>query len=424
VGGPVAEGPSTPLASRLTRWEEEPAAAGRSPAAGRLEAPPLLDEKRRPALIALYTANLLFLAVHGAYFFLPVYLTRLGASEAAVGAVMSAMGVSNAVALAWLYFVGERFDTRRLMLAGCAASGLSCLGMLLARNLWAIAAMRMLQGAGFCLYFVSANAWIAEWCPPSERAKQIGYLGIVTLLTQSVAPAGAEILVGLTGFQTLFATTVAVVCASALVLTRVPVTRTRQQTSPTPQDAPARDWASQGLQLGAVALLAGAGYGAVLIFSPLYLQSRGIVPLSLFFTVYAVAAIVARVVGRNWASRWGNLRVAGWCFLLLSLATVLLGNSRTALAFGAASALFGFGHGLMYPAIAAHSVETVPGNSVRALTLWSGGFMIGVSLGVLLAGVVAEGSAIATAVQWAALLPLLAAIALRARLTPAIRRAS
>jgi len=363
-------------------------------------------------LIALYAANLLFLAVHGAYFFLPVYLTRLGASDAAVGAVMSAMGISNAVALAWLYFVGERFDTRRLMLVGCVASGLSCAGMLAVTSLWAIAAMRMLQGAGFCLYFVSANAWIAQWCPPAERAKQIGYLGIVTLLTQSVAPAAAELLVNLTGFPTLFAITVAVVCASALVLTKVPVSGTRASGTPARAGDGGREWLAHGLQLGAVALLAGAGYGAVLIFSPLYLQSRGILPLSLFFTVYAAAAIAIRVVGRNWAHRWGNLKVAGWCFLLLGLATVLLGVSRTALAFGAASALFGFGHGLMYPAVAAHSVEIVPGNSVRALTLWSGGFMIGVSLGVMLAGVVAEHSAIATAVQWAALLPLLASAAL------------
>jgi len=365
-------------------------------------------------LIALYTANLFFLAVHGAYFFLPVYLTRLGASEAAVGAVMAAMGISNAAALAWLYVAGERFDTRRLMVAGCVASALSCVGMLVAQDLWTIAAMRMLQGVGFCLYFVSANAWIAQWCPPTERAKQIGYLGIVTLLTQSVAPAAAELLVGLTNFHVLFAVTVAVVCASALVLTRVPVAGAGRPEPPPPREGSHSDWFPGGLQLGTVALLAGAGYGAVLIFSPLYLQARGILPLSLFFTVYAVAAIVIRIIGRNWANRWGNVRLAGWCFLLLGVATVLLGNSGTTLTFGAASALFGFGHGLMYPAVAAHSVEIVPGNSVRALTLWSGGFMIGVSLGVMLAGLVAEHSAIPTAVQWAATLPLLAAVVLRA----------
>jgi MFS family permease len=373
-------------------------------------------------LIALYAANLLFLAVHGAYFFLPVYLIRLGASEAGVGAVMSAMGISNAVALAWLYFVGERFDTRKLMLAGCLASGVSCAGMLIARDLWAIAAMRMLQGAGFCLYFVSANAWIAQWCDPADRAKQIGYLGIVTLLTQSVAPAAAELLVDLTNFRTLFGITVAIVCAAAMVLARVPVATARRPAPFSGEGDSPPGWIARGLHLGVVALLAGAGYGAVLIFSPLYLQSRGISPLSLFFTVYAAAAVLIRIVGRNWASRWGNLRLAGWCFLLLGLATVLLGSSHTALTFGGASALFGFGHGLMYPAVAAHSVGIVPGNSVRALTLWSGGFMIGVSVGVMLAGVVAESSAIATAVQWAALLPLLAALALRVPPAPAARR--
>jgi len=363
-------------------------------------------------LLPLYAANLLFLAVHGSYFFLPVYLTTLGASEAGVGAVMAAMGVSNAAALVWLYFVGERLDTRRLMLAGCVASGLHCAGMLLATGLWAIAALRTLQGVGFCLYFVSANAWVAQRWPPAERAKQIGYLGIATLLTQSVAPAGAELLSGLAGFRALFAATLVLVLAAAAAVARVPAPSAPGTTAERPGASPAPPWLASGVQLGVVALLSGAGYGAVLIFSPLYLQARGISPLSLFFTVYAAAAIAARLVGRDWAHRWGHLRLARHCFLLLALATVLLGRTTGALSFAGAATLFGVGHGLMYPAVAAYSVEALPGSSVRALTLWSGGFMVGVSLGVLLAGLIAEHSAVPTAIQCAAVLPLLAAVAL------------
>ncbi|MEW6490559.1 MAG: MFS transporter [Thermodesulfobacteriota bacterium] len=357
-------------------------------------------------MIPLYAANVLFLAVHGAYFFLPVYLTGLGASEAAVGAVMAAMGVSNAAALAGLYWVGERLDTRRLMLAGCAASGASCLGMLAVTGLGGIAALRMLQGVGFCLYFVSANAWIAQSCPPQERAKHLGYLGVVTLLTQAVAPAGAELLSTLAGFPALFAATAVLVAASAFWLTRVPPIGVPAQADSAL--VPGRGTTRAALRLGTVALLGGAGYGAVLLFSPLLLRSRGIVPLSLFFTAYALAAAGVRIVGRNWASRWGNLRLARWCFLLLGGATLLLAQSRTALSFAGASALFGVGHGLMYPAVAAHAVGALPGGSVRALTLWAGGFMIGVSLGAYLAGEVAERHTVAAAVGWAAVLPLLA----------------
>lgn len=374
-------------------------------------------------MLALYAANLLFLAVHGAYFFLPVYLTGLGASESGVGAVMSAMGVSNAAALVWLYFVGERLDTRRLMLAGCVASAVHCAGMFLATDLWAIAALRTLQGAGFCLYFVSANAWIAQRWPPAERAKQIGYLGIATLLTQSVAPAGAELLAGAAGFPALFAATFLLVLGAGAAVARVPT-----PSGPHTLAAPAADaaqppgWFATGVRLGVVALLSGAGYGAVLIFSPLYLQARGIAPLSLFFTVYAAAAILARLVGRNWAHRWGHLRLARSCFLLLAPATMLLGRSTEALSFAGAAALFGVGHGLMYPAVAAYSVEALPGSSVRALTLWSGGFMVGVSLGVLLAGVVAERTAVPTAIQCAAVLPLLAAGVLRVQVPARVGR--
>ena len=45
-----------------------------------------------------------------AYFLLPVYLTDLGATESLVGAIMSSMGVSNAITLIWIYFWGKIAD--------------------------------------------------------------------------------------------------------------------------------------------------------------------------------------------------------------------------------------------------------------------------------------------------------------------------
>ncbi|MHB8767125.1 MAG: MFS transporter, partial [Deferrisomatales bacterium] len=170
----------------------------------------------------LYAANLLFLAAYGAYLLLPVYLTGLGASESQVGSVLSATGIANALTLGWMYRGGERRGPCRLMVAGCGAFGLGSLVILASPSLWAVALGRMLHGVGFPLYFVAANAWLAQACPPAERAKQIGFLGIVTLVTQSVAPAASEALVAVAGWPALFAATLGLTAGSAAVLRRLP----------------------------------------------------------------------------------------------------------------------------------------------------------------------------------------------------------
>lgn len=364
-----------------------------------------------PPLRTLYIANLLYMCAFSAYFLLPVYLADLGATESLVGAIMSSMGVSNAVTLIWIYFWGAGSDTRRLMLVGCIATILSCAAMLITRDLFWISAIRMLQGFAFCLYFVSINTYLTQICPPSQHAKQIGFLGIITLSTQSAAPAAAEAFVAMTSFPALFGLTMVLAGGAAVALLRLPISGEKQLPASTnfPDSLVKQSWLRDGFQISAVALLGGATYGTVLIFSPLYLREQGIWPLSLFFITYAVAAVIARFVGRNWADRFGRVRVARICFIALAVATFSLGWSTQAVTFAAASALFGVGHGLMYPAVAAHSIQVIPGN-LRAMTIWAGGFIIGVSVGAAGAGVVAEYTAIGTAFQIAALLPFAACL--------------
>lgn len=211
----------------------------------------------------------------------------------------------------------------------------------------------------------------------------------------------------------LFGLTAALAAGSVVAVLLLPASKKRQphKLSDDLYGVSAPSWLEYGFHISAVALLGGAAYGTVMIFSPLYLRANGIWPLSLFFSTYAAAAIFARFVGRNWADRYGRIRLACACFMVLTIATLCLGRSAHTISFAAASALFGVGHGLMYPAVAAHSIQVIPGN-LRAMTIWAGGFIIGISAGAACAGVVAEYSDIGTAIQLAALLPFTAFVLL------------
>jgi len=92
-------------------------------------------------------------------------------------------------------------------------------------------------------------------------------------------------------------------------------------------------------------------------------------------------------------------------------------KSRNAATFGALSALFGIGHGLMCPAMAAYSIQVIPGN-LRAMTIWTGGFIIGVSIGAALGGMISEKISIGMAFMLSAVMPMIAVVALSIKKNP------
>ena len=363
-------------------------------------------------MLLLYTANLIFIFAYGAYFLLPVHLRELGATNAQIGAITAATGITNTIALVWLLISGFKSEPRRLMLLGIAAFGVGCAGMALSENLWVISAMRMFHGAGFCLYFIAANTWVSHNAPEEVLAKHLGYLGVVTLLAQSVSPPLAEAFARGFGFPALFAATLAFILLSGIFIRLLP--ETTEAVNPKP--ASLMDSKNQGigpLLLGALALLGGGLFGAVITFSPLHLMDCHIVPVSLFFIAYAVAAVAVRLVFRDFADSLGHLVTARICFLVLAASVLMMSWSKSALTFGTASAIFGMGHGLMYPSLAAYSVNAVAGGRLRGMAVWAGGFAIGVSLGAWIGGLVAEYFPIPMVFRVGAALPLLAALVIR-----------
>lgn len=358
-------------------------------------------------MLRIYLANLFYILAYGAFFLLPVHLRELGASNAAIGSITAAMGITNAAALYWLIFHGFRHDARRLMLAGCVFYAAGSLGMAVWDDFYVITAMRMLQGAGFCLYFIAANTWVSHRSPVELLARHIGYFGAVTLITQSFAPTLAEMIAAAVGYRALFAVTAFYLAVSALIIYTMEPSGGQEHVEEEVKEGSRSPMSPFNLLF--LALAGGGLFGAVVCFSPLFLQELGIVPVSLFFIVYAVAAVAVRLVFRSLADRMGHLRVARWCFFLLALSVFWMSYSRTALAFAAASCLFGCGHGLMYPSLAAYSINAVKGGRLRGMALWAGGFAVGVSVGAWVAGGIAELYPIATMFRASLVFPLIAA---------------
>jgi len=132
----------------------------------------------------------------------------------------------------------------------------------------------------------------------------------------------------------------------------------------------------------AVGVAMGIGLGLPATFLRPYAAELGIPRIGLFFLVYAVAAIITRVVTRRWAELFGPRRIIllGLAGVAGSMALFLLVRAEWQLVFPAVG--YGCSHAILFPAVvAAGSLAFPPANrglaTLLMLATWDFGQLIG-----------------------------------------------
>lgn len=323
---------------------------------------------------------------------LPRHLRALGMAEAGIGSAMGAYHLAALLAMPSVARISDRWGRRAPVLLGLLVCGVACAAMELAHSWPAFVVTRALAGVGWAGVLVGAAVYTAELAPPGRLAEALGIAGVLTLVAMAVGPSVGEMIVGRGGFAPLFVTAAALCAVGVAVSFALPVwppgvTAVAAAGPPGRSllfDAPLR-------RPLLVAFLVAAGFGAIVSFLADHTALLGIRGVAPFFNAYVVLAILARLVCGSWADRFGRLRVvipslAGQALSLAGLAA--LGASWHLVPAGA---LFGFTHGLYYPALQALFVERAPPpRRARALASFNFAFSGGIAVSALLNGVVAQ----------------------------------
>jgi MFS family permease len=100
-----------------------------------------------------------------------------------------------------------------------------------------------------------------------------------------------------------------------------------------------------------------------------YTAGLGIPRIGLFFMVYAVAAIVARIVTRRWPEHFGTrpIILLGMTGMAASVALLLLVHAEWQLVWPAIA--FGCSHAVLFPSVVAAGSATFPGRHRGLATL-------------------------------------------------------
>ena len=336
---------------------------------------------------------------------LPIYLSdQFDADKDTIGIVLSGYVIAALLMRPFSGFIVDTFDRKRVLVI-CFFFFFVCFaGYIAAGTLLMFAIVRTLHGLPFGATTV-ANSTVAIDVLPSERRNEgVGYYGLSNNLAMAIAPSAGVYLYHVSGdfvllfWIALFAAFLGMLCAMSVRLQQRPPVPGKRRLS-LDHFFLTRAW-MMAVNIGLFALCWGILSSYVAIYAKERLGITG--GTGVFFALLATGLFVSRLWGAK-SLRAGHI-TANCVFgvLVSSVGYTLFALSPGQWAYYVSALLIGLGNGRMYPAflnmfikVARHDQRGTANSSI--LTSWD----MGVGVGMLAGGVLAEYAGYAAAF-WAA----------------------
>lgn len=354
------------------------------------------------------TANFsLFFAFYVLTPLLPLYLSEhFGATKDVIGLVLSGYTITALLFRPFSGYFVDSFPRKTVLMISFAAFSIFFAGYLAASTLLLFTIVRTLHGGPFGALTVS-NATVAiDVLPSSRRTEGIGYYGMSNNLAMAIAPTiGIFVYRWTHSFELLFWIALVVACLGWLTDATVtlPAKEIQRNKSKLSLD---RFFLIRGWLLGLNMVAFGFCFGVLSNYLAIYGKEQlGITGgTGTFFMLCSIGLILSRLQGGK-ALRNGRLTFnagSGMCislvgytiFILLpTLAHIFHQPSPlfTLVGYYGCAILLGLGNGHMWPAFQNMTICVAPNNqrgtaNSTILISWD----IGMGLGILLGGIIAE----------------------------------
>ncbi|MDD4760082.1 MAG: MFS transporter [Bacteroidaceae bacterium] len=357
--------------------------------------------------LKVWTANfMLFFSFMVLTPLLPLYMSETyGAGKHTIGLVLSGYTLTALLVRSLSGYLVDRFP-RKIVLLICYA--LFCIFFMgyffTAWSLLMFTILRTLHGAPFGAVTVANSTVAIDVLHPSRRAEGIGYYGLSNNIATAISPSvGLYIYQACGNYNMIFL--LSVICSaiglcidSTLKLPPRPVIKEKKKLS-FDRFFLFNGW-SEGISLSCFAF----SYGILSTYLAIYGKEKlGILGgTGLFFMILSIGLILSRLIGSH-SLREGKIVQNVSVGILISLCGYLLFAAfHTFWAYYGAALIIGLGNGHMFPGfqnmfvnLASHT-QRGTANSML-LTSWD----LGIGMGILAGGTIAETSGYSAAFWWA-----------------------
>ena len=354
------------------------------------------------------TANFsLFFAFYVLTPLLPLYLSEhFGATKDVIGLVLSGYTITALLFRPFSGYFVDSFPRKTVLMISFAAFSIFFAGYLAASTLLLFTIVRTLHGGPFGALTVS-NATVAiDVLPSSRRTEGIGYYGMSNNLAMAIAPTiGIFVYRWTHSFELLFWIALVVACLGWLTDATItlPAKEIQRNKSKLSLD---RFFLVRGWLLGLNMVAFGFCFGVLSNYLAIYGKEQlGITGgTGTFFMLCSIGLILSRLQGGK-ALRNGRLTFnagSGMCISLVGYTIFILlptlahifhqpSSLFTLVGYYGCAILLGLGNGHMWPAFQNMTICVAPNNqrgtaNSTILISWD----IGMGLGILLGGIIAE----------------------------------
>lgn len=388
------------------------------------------DRLITPGYCFILAAN--FLLYFGFWLLIPVlpfYLSEVfGAGNSAIGIILSCYTVAALCIRPFSGYFLDTFARKPLYLLAYFIFMSMFAGYIIAGSLALFILFRIIHGVSFGMVTVGGNTVVIDIMPSSRRGEGLGYYGLSNNIAMAVGPMSGLFLhdAGMS-YTTIFCCSLGsciagFLCAS-LVKTpyKPPVKR-----EPISLD---RFILLKGIPAGISLLLLSIPYGMTTNYVAMYAKEIGIdVTTGFFFTFMAVGMAISRIFSGRIVDKGKVTQVIStglylvvFSFFLLSACVYIISWNVLAcgIIFFTVAFLLGVGFGTMFPAYNTLFVNLAP-NSQRGtatstyLTSWD----VGIGIGMLAGGYIAEVSTFDKAYLFGACLTIVSALYFNGKVAP------
>ena len=360
---------------------------------------------------------------------LPFYLSEVfSAGNSTIGIILSCYTVAALCIRPFSGYFLDSFARKPLYLMAYFIFMTMFAGYIIAGSLTLFIMFRIIQGVSFGMVTVGGNTVVIDIMPSSRRGEGLGYYGLSNNIAMAVGPMSGLFLhdAGMS-FTTIFCCSLGscmagFVCASLVKTPYKPPVRRE----PISLD---RFILLKGIPAGISLLLLSIPYGMTTNYVAMYAKQIGInATTGFFFTFMAIGMAISRILSGKIVDRGkitqvisAGLYLVVFSFFLLSACVYLISwnNMVCTIVFFSVALLLGVGFGIMFPAYNTLFVNLAP-NSQRGtatstyLTSWD----VGIGIGMLTGGYIAEVSTFDKAYLFGACLTIVSMLYFNGKVAP------
>ncbi len=356
-----------------------------------------LEEQRNRSLLSrefllVIVCSFLFFFNFHSFILLPIRIQELGGSTSAVGFIMGITWISTVISTPAVGLLVDRWGTKWFLASGGLIMSITTLLFAYVNELhFVFPFLRVIQGASFSFFFISAGTLTAEVTPVARRAQAIGIFGVFTIVNYALAPYIGRLILEYYDFRVLFLSVFGFgfLCFLIAILLKEPE-KTREL------ESRGGSYLSillrKNVLISAITILiAGAGFISTITFLPVFARAIKIESFHYFFVTYTLAVISMRLFGGWIPDRYGRRKALIPSLLLFSISIFWLGLASNEIDLIKTGIVFGLSHGLLYPTFYALVIDITPvDDRGKAFSICSVAFTLGGMIGSFFYGWIAE----------------------------------